>query len=263
MLQLLIVVVRGLALALRGHRELVLANMALRQQRAAMQRVQKRVPLKTRDRLFWIALAHGWRNWRTALVFGQPDTVGRWHRDWLRRRWTRRSKRRATGRPPVDPQIRAIVREIALANPLWGTPRIHGELRTLGVDLSERTVSRLLESHTRPHPQTWKTFLTNHLTAAGALDFFIVPTLTGRVLFRVGRLVAWPSADRAFQRHGASDSRVDGATSRRGISGRYRTKMAASRSRQRLRRAFPPASREHGHHRGRLSRGEPLAESVR
>ncbi|HJZ74712.1 MAG TPA: hypothetical protein VKE51_23410 [Vicinamibacterales bacterium] len=90
MLELLIVVVRGLALVLRGHRELVLENVALRQQLAAMQRAQKRVRLNTRDRLFWIALAHGWRNWRTALLFVQPDTVVCWHRDWLRRRWTRR-----------------------------------------------------------------------------------------------------------------------------------------------------------------------------
>ncbi|HMF98944.1 MAG TPA: hypothetical protein VKE96_31805 [Vicinamibacterales bacterium] len=109
MLELLIVVVRGLALVLRGHRELVLENVALRQQLAAMQRAQKRVPLNTCDRLFWIALAHGWRRWRTALLFVQPDTVVRWHRDWLRRRWTRRSKRRPEGRPPIDPQIRALV----------------------------------------------------------------------------------------------------------------------------------------------------------
>src|SRR5262249_16349989 len=183
MLVLLIVVVRGVALVLRGHRELVLENVALRQQLAAMKRAQKRVPLNTRDRLFWIALAHGWRNWRTALVFVQPDTVVRWHRDWLRRRWTRRSTRRPEGRPALDPQIRELVRKMATANPLWGAPRIHGELRTLGVDLSERTVSRLLESRTRPRPQTWKTFLTNHLTAAAAVDFFTVPTLTGRVLF--------------------------------------------------------------------------------
>src|SRR5262249_28992660 len=94
MLVLLIVVVRGVALVLRGHRELVLENVALRQQLAAMKRAQKRVPLNTGDRLFWIALAHSWRNWRTALVFVQPDTVVRWHRDWLRRRWARRSKRR-------------------------------------------------------------------------------------------------------------------------------------------------------------------------
>src|SRR5262245_24970276 len=80
MLVLLIVVVRGVALVLRGHRELVLENVALRQQLAAMKRDQKRVPLNTGDRLSWIALAQCWRNWRTALVFVQPDTVVRWHR---------------------------------------------------------------------------------------------------------------------------------------------------------------------------------------
>ena len=148
-----------------------------------MQRAQKRVSLQTRDRLFWIALAHGWRDWRTALVFVQPATVVRWHRDWLRRRWTRRSKRRPQGRPPIDSQIRTLVREMATANPLWGAPRIHGELQTLGVNVSERTVSRLLAPHTRPRSQTWKTFLTNHLASAAAVDFFTVPTLTGRVLF--------------------------------------------------------------------------------
>jgi putative transposase len=183
MLVLLIVVVRGVAFVLRGHRELVLENVALRQQLATMKRGQKRVALNTRDRLFWIVLAQGWRNWRKALVFVQPDTVVSWHRDWLRRRWTRRSKRRPEGRPPIDPQIRALVRDMATANPLWGAPRVHGELRTLGVDVSERTVSRLLRPDNRPRSQTWKTFLTNHLTAAAAMDFFTVPTLTGRVLF--------------------------------------------------------------------------------
>jgi hypothetical protein len=58
-------------------------------------------------------------------------------------------------------------------------------LRTLGVEVSERTVSRLLAPHTRPAPQTWKTFLTNHLASAASMDFFTVPTLIGRVLFVV------------------------------------------------------------------------------
>ena len=88
-------------------------------------------------------------------------------------------------RPPIDQQIRTLVREMATANPLWGAPRIQGELRTLGVHVSERTVSRLLEPHTRASPQTWKTFLTNHLASAASMDFFTVPTLTGRVLFVV------------------------------------------------------------------------------
>src|SRR5207244_3611594 len=87
------------------------------------------------------------------------------------------------GRPRIDQQIRALAREMATANPLWGAPRIHGELRTLGVHVSERTVSRLLEPHTRPPSQTWRTFLRNHLASAASMDFFTVPTLTGRVLF--------------------------------------------------------------------------------
>jgi putative transposase len=66
---------------------------------------------------------------------------------------------------------------------LWGAPRIHGELRTLGVDVSEHTVSRLLQRRSRPPSQTWRTFLTNHLASAASMDFFTVPTLTGRMLF--------------------------------------------------------------------------------
>ena len=72
---------------------------------------------------------------------------------------------------------------MATANPLWGAPRIHGELPPLGVHVSERTVSRLLEPHTRPSSQTWKTFLGNHLASAASMDFFTVSTLAGRVLF--------------------------------------------------------------------------------
>jgi putative transposase len=183
LLELLFVIGRAVALALRGHRELVLENLALRQQLTALKRTTKRPHLQTGDRLFWIALARRWQNWRTAVVLVQPDTVVRWHRDWRRRRWTRRSKSRPDGRPPIDQQIRVLVREMATANPLWGAPRIHGELRVLGVDVSERTVSRLLERHPRPPSQTWRTFLTNHLAFAASMDFFTVPTLSGRVLF--------------------------------------------------------------------------------
>jgi putative transposase len=150
MLELLIVIGRALALALRGHRELVLENLALRQQLTVMRRTTNRPHLATCDRLFWMGLGRIWPNWRTALVLVQPDTVVRWHRDWLRRRWTRRSKPRPDGRPPINQQIRVLVREMATANPLWGAPRIHGELMTLSVDVSERSVSRLLKRHPRP-----------------------------------------------------------------------------------------------------------------
>jgi hypothetical protein len=120
MLELLIVVVRGLALMPCGHRDLVFENIALRQQLAAMQRAQKRVSLQTRDRLFWMALAQVWRNWRTALVLVQPDTVVRWHGDWLRRRWAWLSKRRPQGRPPVNLQVRTLIREMAHGESVMG-----------------------------------------------------------------------------------------------------------------------------------------------
>jgi hypothetical protein len=183
MLELLVLIGRAVAFACRGHHELVLENLALRQQLSAMKRTARRPHLRTRDRLFWIVLARLWKNWRTAVVLVQPDTVVRWHRDQLRRRWTRRSRPQPGGRPIIHHQVRTLVRQMATANPLWGAPRIHGELRILGVDVSERTVSRLLERRPRPPSQTWRTFLTNHLASAASMDFFTVPTLTGRVLF--------------------------------------------------------------------------------
>ena len=185
MLQLLMVVCRALVLALRGHREVILENLALRQQLMAMKRAHDRRRLQARDRLFWMALRRIWTNWRTALVMVRPETVVGWHRTWLRRRRTRRSTPRANGRPPVAREIRALVSQTATANPLWRAPRIHGELRTLGIDVSERTVSRLLTGVTRRPSQTWHTFLTNHIASAAAMDFFTVPTLRGRVLFVV------------------------------------------------------------------------------
>src|SRR3954452_7081887 len=124
MLRLLLVVCRALALALRGHREVVLENLALRQQLMAMKRANSRPRLQAGDRLFWMALRRIWTNWRTAIVLVRPETVVGWHRTWLRRRWTRRSVSRATGRAPVARELRALVREMATANPLWGAPRI-------------------------------------------------------------------------------------------------------------------------------------------
>jgi putative transposase len=127
-------------------------------------------------------LAKTWGHWRGLLVLVQPDTVLRWHREWLRRRWTRRSAGQRCGRPTTEATIRTLVRKMAAANPLWGAPRIHGELAKLGVKISERTVSRLL-GRRPPSSQTWRPFLTNHLAALLSIDFFTVPTITGRILF--------------------------------------------------------------------------------
>src|SRR6266516_5583770 len=97
------------------------AHLALRQQLAAWTRTRKRPQLRMRDRLFWIALAKSWRDWRRALILVQPETVVRWHREWLRRRWTARSRQKQ-GRPTVNVSIRTLVEQMEAANPLWGAP---------------------------------------------------------------------------------------------------------------------------------------------
>ena len=183
MLTALIVLLRSIGLMCRGHRAVALENLALRQQLAVLTRTRKRPQLRPTDRLFWILLTNAWREWRTALMIVQPDTVLRWHRQWLRRRWADRSKRIRPGRPSTDAAIRSLVEEMAAANPLWGAPGIHGELGKLGIAVSERTVSRLLQRRRRPPSQTWRTFLANHAAALVSMDFFTVPTVTGRVLF--------------------------------------------------------------------------------
>jgi putative transposase len=124
--------------------------------------------------MFWVLLATAWRQWRLALVLVQPETVVRWHRAWLRRRWAERSGRNRAGRPPLDPAIARLLTDMARANPLWGAPRIHGELAKLGIEISERTVSRLLAQLSRPPSQPWRTFLANHLSALVSMDFFTV-----------------------------------------------------------------------------------------
>jgi putative transposase len=183
MLTALVVLLRSIGLMCRGHRAVALENLALRQQLAALTRTRKRPRLRATDRLFWILLAAAWREWRTALMVVQPETVLRWHREWLRHRWADRSKRIRPGRPSTDATIRTLVDEMAAANPLWGAPLIHGELSKLGIEVSERTVSRLLQRRRRPPSQTWRTFLANHAAALVSMDFFTVPTLTGRMLF--------------------------------------------------------------------------------
>src|SRR5262245_833638 len=97
-LELILLLGRSLAVAARGHHELILENIALRQQLAAMKRTTTRPCRCRRDRLFWVALAALWTQWRTALIVVQPGTVVRWHRDWFRRRWTRRSRSGRVGR---------------------------------------------------------------------------------------------------------------------------------------------------------------------
>ena len=168
----------------KDHRAVVLENLALRQQLSIYKRKHKRPRLVEGDRWFWIGLSVVWKDWRRALMVVHPDTVVRWQRERFRRYWTQLSKTsRRAGRPSIGRQIRELIQAMALANVTWRAPRIHGELQKLGIAISERTVSRVLQTVKRPPSQTWGTFLRNHLGEIVAIDFFTVPTIRLRVLF--------------------------------------------------------------------------------
>src|SRR6516164_7644764 len=166
-----------------GHRQLALENLALRHQLAVYKRTVTRPRLRRTDRLLWVWLAGVWAGWRATLVIVAPDTVLRWQRRRFRDHWIKLSGRPPLGRPPINAEIKALVTRMAAANPLWGAPRIHGELRKLGLDVAERTVSRLLRKRRTPPSQTWRTFRANHVRDLVCLDFLTVPTGCLRVLF--------------------------------------------------------------------------------
>jgi len=116
-------------------------------------------------------------------VIVTPNTVLRWQHRRFCEYWSKFSGRSTGGRPTVHAEIKTLITRMATANPLWGAPRIHGEPLKLGIDVAERTVSRLMPKR-RPQPsQTWRTFLANHVRDLVALDFFTVPTARLRVLF--------------------------------------------------------------------------------
>jgi len=117
-------------------REIALENLALRQQLAVMKRQYRRPRLRTADRLFWGWLSRIWPHWRNALLLVRPETVLSWHRQGFRLFWAWISRRKRAGRPGVSSEVRQLIRKMAEANPLWGAPRIHGELRKLGINIS-------------------------------------------------------------------------------------------------------------------------------
>jgi putative transposase len=168
--------------SLRSRAAVRIDMLALRHQLRVLERSRRpRVRLTRLDRLLWVWLARTWTDWRSALVIVKPQTVIAWHRQGFRLFWTWKCRRR-TGRRGVPADTRALIRTISAANPLWGAPRIHGELLKLGIDVGQSSVAKYM---VRRHPpsQTWKTFLANHIAQIQAADFFVVPSATYRLLF--------------------------------------------------------------------------------
>lgn len=176
----------GIALVLtlfRDRGELALENLALRQQLAVFRAKKNRPTLRRLDHVFWVWLSRLWSNWRSALLVVQPDTVVRWHKQGLKLYWCWKSRSKAVGRPTIEIEVRHLIRWMCRENPTWGAPRIHPELCLLGYDVSETTVDKYMIRSRNPPPQTWRTFLENHLPDTSAIDFFTVPTATLRILF--------------------------------------------------------------------------------
>jgi putative transposase len=163
---------------------LVLENAALRHQLLVLSRNAKRPRWKAADRVFWIWLSRAWSQWRGVLRLVQPDTVIGWHRQGFRLFWRWKSRTRTAGRQSVAPATIDLVRQMSRANPLWGAPRIHGELLKLGISVAQRTVSKyMVRQPRRSGGQTWTTFLRNHLGQMVSVDFLTVPTLRFQVLY--------------------------------------------------------------------------------
>ena len=169
--------------ALSSRQELVLENLALRQQLAVLRLQTARPAVRTIDRLFWVTLSRLWPKWKDALCVVKPSTVLAWHRAGFRLFWRWCSR---GGRPSVPSEVRELVQRLAADNPGWGAPRIHGELLKLGFEVAQSTVAALMPKEPRPKKppsQTWRTFLANHLSQAAAMDFFVIPTASFEVLY--------------------------------------------------------------------------------
>src|ERR1035441_1112782 len=170
----------------RSREELILENLALRQQLLALHSKRPRPRLSSVDKLFWVVLRKVWSGWKRSLILVTPETVVRWHRAGFRLYWSWISRAgRAVGRKPISREVRGLIFRMVAENPTWGAPRIHGELLMLGFDLSERTISRWMKRAPRgPEPaQGWRAFLRNHREAIAAMDFFAAPTITFGILY--------------------------------------------------------------------------------
>jgi transposase InsO family protein len=155
----------------------------LRQQLLVLRRsAPRRLKFRNTDRLIFVWLYRLFPSLLDATIVFKPETLVRWHRGGFRLFWRWKSRQR-TGRPTVPAGIRGLVRQISRENPLWGAPRIHGELLKLGIEISQSSVAKYMEHRRGPPSQGWKTFFHNHAPHIAAIDLFVVPTIGFRLLY--------------------------------------------------------------------------------
>jgi hypothetical protein len=158
-------------------------NAALRHQLIILRRkVRGRVRLTNGDRLFFIQLYRWFPSVLKAITIVRPETLVRWHRAGFRRYWRWKS-RSLGGRPQIDTDLRALIRRMSVDNPLWGAPRIHGELLKLGFEVAQSSVAKYMVKRCEPPSQGWRTFLRNHAPDIAAMDLFVAPTIGFDLLY--------------------------------------------------------------------------------
>ena len=183
MIALLRLVLVTLASPFKSKVQLEAENVALRHQVMVLRRqVRGRVRLTNVDRLILVQLYRWVPSILKVLAIVQPETVVRWHRAGFRCYWRWKSRARG-GRPAIEADLRALIRRISIDNPLWGAPRIHGELLKLGLEVAQSTVAKYMVKRRGPPSQGWRTFLRNHAPDVAAMDLFVVPTIGFSLLY--------------------------------------------------------------------------------
>src|SRR6202035_910447 len=151
-------------------------NAVLRHQCVVLKRrLHGRVRLTSHDRWFLIQLYRWFPSILQVLTIIRPETLVHWHRAGFRCYW-RWTSRPLGGRPQIDTELRALIRRMSVENPLWGAPRIHGELVKLGVEVAQASVGKYMVKLRGPPSQGWRPFLVRHLVIGPltSLGFFVV-----------------------------------------------------------------------------------------
>jgi hypothetical protein len=176
----------ALSLRLKSRARLEAENLVLRQQlNVLIRKLPKRLRLTNSDRLLLVWLYRLFPSILSVIRIVRPETVIRWHRRGFQAYWRWKS-RPGVGRPPIDGKIRDLIRQMSMANPLWGAPRVHGELLMLGIEVAQSTVAKYMVPRSqRPPSQSWKTFLHNHAAGIASIDLFVVPTAFFKLLYAV------------------------------------------------------------------------------
>ena len=167
----------------KSRRRLQAENLFLRHQlNIALRRALPRPRLYGSDRTLLVWMTGSFPELLDLARVVKPETILRWHRAGFKAFWRWKSRNRV-GRPKINRGLRDLIKRMSRENPLWGAPRIHGELLMLGFDVAQSTVSKYLERGHKPSSQSWTTFLRNHADAIAAIDMCVVPTITFERLF--------------------------------------------------------------------------------